>query len=72
MSYVHAQGGLMNSNEKGAVRRGLRGFTHLIEEMVAHRSKQKAREAVRTLRSVAGVKVCRERSSKISTLPSSA
>ncbi|WP_250504781.1 hypothetical protein [Caballeronia sp. AZ7_KS35] len=31
----------MNENKKGAVLRGLRGFTHLIEEMGAHRSKQK-------------------------------
>lgn len=31
----------MNANEKGAVHRGLRGFTHLIEEMGARRSKQK-------------------------------
>ncbi|WP_248324090.1 MULTISPECIES: hypothetical protein [unclassified Caballeronia] len=62
----------MNENKKGAVLRGLRGFTHLIEEMGAYRSKQKARETVRTLRSVAGVKGCRERSEKTSALPPSA
>ncbi|WP_244818715.1 hypothetical protein [Caballeronia sp. Lep1P3] len=62
----------MNANEKGAVHRGLRGFTHLIEEMGAHRSKEKAREMVRTLRSVADAKGCRKRSNKISTLPPNA
>jgi hypothetical protein len=56
MSYVYAQGCLMNANEKGPVHRGLRGFTHLIEEMGANRSKEKSRETVRTLRTVAGVK----------------
>lgn len=61
----------MNANEEGAVHRGLRGFTHLIEEMGAHRSKEKARETVRTLRSVAGVKGCRT-GNEISTLPPSA
>ncbi len=59
----------MNANEKGAVHRGLRGFTHLIEEMGAHRSKEKARKTVRTLRPVAGAKGCPERSNKINTLP---
>lgn len=61
----------MNENEKGAVHRGLRGFAHLIEEMGAHRSKQK-HDTVRTLRSVARVKGCRERSKVITTLPPSA
>lgn len=46
----------MNANEKGPVHHGLRGFTHLIEEMGVNRSKEKSRETVRTLRTVAGVK----------------